>query len=299
MECQIPELHFLRRENLDLFLRWGQFYYFSAGCGAGFFPFSFLKNEEETKIQDRFSFICDARDLNQIFMCMSIIQGVGMCGERKSGFLCRNCVFLLKVYFISQIPFLWQQSLKGSVLLAVNPCFYECDFDGIREWFPISSHEIFKRQRERLDISIPFLNIPPGRVGDTQRRWGKIGNESITVSTSHSYKGIRLSPSPASSLPLPLPLDVPLECRESRNFKSPSLLNPVYCTQQLQISPLSSKPHIIPLRFQLLPKFYLRMEPVELFPGVFWPLFQPCFPVDALINYSSNLNERFNSTVAS
>lgn len=69
-------------------------------------------------------------------MCMSVIQGVGMCGIKKTGFLCRNCVFLLKAYFVSQIPFLSQQNLKERVFLAVNPYFYECGFDGIEGVIP-------------------------------------------------------------------------------------------------------------------------------------------------------------------
>lgn len=86
-------------------------------------------------------------------MYMSVIQSVRICRKRKSGFLGRNCdvwgffgvIFfflkiLLKAYFIPQIPFLWQQNLKGSVFLAVSPCFNECGFDGIGERFPVSSH---------------------------------------------------------------------------------------------------------------------------------------------------------------
>lgn len=74
---------------------------------------------------------------------------------------------------------------------------------------------------------------------------------------------IWLSLSPAPSLLLRL--DVPIEGYEGARILNHHLyyVKPVYCTQRLHSSPISYKPDIIPLRFKLPNKFYLKTEPVR------------------------------------
>lgn len=258
-------------------------------------------------------------------MYMSVIQSVRICRKRKSGFLGRNCdvwgffgvIILKKIIFIKGL-FYPPNSLPVAAEFK-GKCFSGCESLFQRVWlwlnrgeipnfqpllpFFLPSHEIFRDLKGRgkgsisashSQISLLDRRETPSYAG------GKSGTNPSMSALSHPYKGIRLSSSPAPSLPLLLPLDVPLECRGSRNFKSQFLLNQVYRAQRLRTAPVSSKPRITPSRFQLQPKFYLGMETfIIFFSRCFQPLFQPCLPVDALINYSSNLNERFNSTVAS
>lgn len=141
---------------------------------------------------------------------MFIIECMGMCAKGKSDFLCKNCAFLLQVYYIylHYLP-VTAQSLKETLFLAGwqwSPCFYEhlCTSVALIELrsevvlfyshfsfiFPQPQNIAqFKMARERgwspeyLHQTHTCLFIPPSLARNTQLRWCKIRNESINVST--------------------------------------------------------------------------------------------------------------------